>query len=331
MQFNFGMWKIGLLVLRSPEAQVTQLPSHPTERHWLLPEGLPAKTSRCGTIRAAKELNALTGHTNWIYSIAFSPDGKILASGSVDEKIWLWNMTSGSQLRVLAGHTNTVNCVAFSPNGQFLASGSQDLTVKLWNVLTGQELACIRGHTGPVQGVAFSIDGEALASCAWDNTVLLWNTSSLVTNPIPSRSPAESLLPTPSPSAATGQNGIFGDNFSLILGLIIIVIAMLLILKFIIPRFGVIAAIPVLLVGSAFSIILLALVGKLPSTPATLLVAAIFGISAVIRVWERIFHEILDIPSKIILKICFSISMKPEISGEKGERVPKENNPQKVV
>ena len=148
--------------------------------------------------KTGEALNSLIGHTNWVHSIAFSPDGKILASGSADDQIWLWNMTTGLQLRVLAGHTNTVNCVAFSPDGQVLASGSQDLTVKLWNVFTGQELSSLTGHTGPVQSVAFSIDGETLASCGWDNTVLLWNTSSFVTDSTPTKSPAETSLSTSS-------------------------------------------------------------------------------------------------------------------------------------
>jgi nitrous oxidase accessory protein NosD len=77
---------------------------------------------------------SLTGHTDWVTSVAFSPDGRLLASGSDDDTIKLWEVASGSLVRTLSGHTSDVNSVAFSPDGRLLASGSDDKTIKLWDI-----------------------------------------------------------------------------------------------------------------------------------------------------------------------------------------------------
>jgi WD40 repeat protein len=79
-----------------------------------------------------QETALLTGHTDWVSSVSFSPDGRTLASGSVDGTVRLWAAVTGEQQRVLTGHTGSVNSVSFSPDGRMLASGSSDGTVLLW-------------------------------------------------------------------------------------------------------------------------------------------------------------------------------------------------------
>lgn len=116
----------------------------------------------------------LEGHTNAVNSVAFSSDGKILASGSWDDTIRIWNSTNGQHLITFRGHRDGVSTVTFSPDGETLASGSHDDTIKLWNS-DGQVRATLRGHADPVRSVAFSPDGKILASGSDDNTVRLWN------------------------------------------------------------------------------------------------------------------------------------------------------------
>jgi WD40 repeat protein len=119
--------------------------------------------------------------------VAFSPDGRLLASGSEDQTVRLWEvvnpggLNTGQSLKTLAGHTHPVSSVAFSPDGRLLASGSFDHTVRLWEVVnpgglnTGQSLQTLAGHTNWVWSVAFSPDGRLLASGSADATIKLWD------------------------------------------------------------------------------------------------------------------------------------------------------------
>ena len=124
-----------------------------------------------------KELHSLGGHIGDVTSVAFSPDGKVIASGSWDNTIKLWEAATGNQLRSLAGHTGDVTSVTFSPDGKMIASGSHDKTIKLWDAGTGKQLRSLEGHTGDVKSVAFSLDGKMIASGSQDKTIKLWGTA----------------------------------------------------------------------------------------------------------------------------------------------------------
>lgn len=123
------------------------------------------------------ELVVQTGHSNFVDTVAFSPDGTLVASGSLDHSIMLWDTASGQEIRALSGHSKGVKSVVFSPDGKLLASGSEDNTVKLWDVSTGTELRTLNRHSAGVTSVAFSPDGKTLASGGYDTTIKLWNVS----------------------------------------------------------------------------------------------------------------------------------------------------------
>lgn len=129
----------------------------------------------------------LKGHSAHIYSLAFSPDGKTLASGSFDQTVRLWEVASGRGLAVLCQHTSWVRAVTFSPNGKTLASGSNDQTIGLWQVMMDEytaELATasawqlhttLIGHASFARSVAFNPQGTILASGHMDQLVRLWD------------------------------------------------------------------------------------------------------------------------------------------------------------
>ena len=151
------------------------------------------RSVRIWDVRTGECCQILQGHTGWVWSLGFSPSGvaysqafpsntadvlesgEILASGSEDTTIRLWNITTSQCLKTLQGHTSWVKSLAFSPNGQLLASGSYDQTVKLWDALTGECLRTLEGHTNRVWAIAFNTQGTLLASGGEDNLVKLWD------------------------------------------------------------------------------------------------------------------------------------------------------------
>ena len=110
-----------------------------------------------------------------IESVAFSPDGTILAAGDLDNTIQLWDPVTGQHKDTLTGHTDFIRNIVFSPDGNTLASASQDETVRLWDVPTGQLKNTLTGHDWNVFGVVFSPDGRTLASGGYDKIVRLWD------------------------------------------------------------------------------------------------------------------------------------------------------------
>jgi WD40 repeat protein/transcriptional regulator with XRE-family HTH domain len=134
-----------------------------------------ALTSLLTALQSTTALSVLYNHSHGVTSVAFSSEGKTLASGSADGTVSLWDVVARRQRATLTGHTGSVTSVALSPDGKTLASASADGTVSLWDVVSQRQRVTLSGHTGPVTSVAFSPDGKTLASGSADGTVSLWD------------------------------------------------------------------------------------------------------------------------------------------------------------
>ncbi len=124
-------------------------------------------------IDGTQERNRLIGHSSWVTSAIFSPDGQILASVSTDKTIKIWKR-DGTLLQTLRGHNDAVNGVSFSPDGNTIASVSADHTIKLWS-REGKLLKTLSGHSEGVNSASFSPDGQTIVSASNDDTIKLWS------------------------------------------------------------------------------------------------------------------------------------------------------------
>src|SRR5262245_15487417 len=128
---------------------------------------------------SATQLRILFAHRGDAFnSVTWSPDSRMIATGSDDSNIRLWDIAGGELARTLEGHQGLVRSVAWSGDGQWLASGAQDGTVRLWEASSGRLVRTLEGHQGSVWSVAWSGDGQWLASGAVDRTVRRGDASS---------------------------------------------------------------------------------------------------------------------------------------------------------
>ncbi|BAU12477.1 serine/threonine protein kinase with WD40 repeats [Leptolyngbya sp. NIES-3755] len=140
------------------------------------PPSVPVSASRKSS-QPRKCLYTLYGHTAWVISIAMSPDRKTLVSGSLDDRILIWDLNTGDRLGTLTGHTKSINSLAFSPEGGRLASCSDDDSIKIWRFPNGDLMRSLSGHLRDVNSVGFSPDGQFLVSGSEDRTICVWRST----------------------------------------------------------------------------------------------------------------------------------------------------------
>jgi WD40 repeat protein len=122
----------------------------------------------------------IQGHADAVGSVAFSPDGQSIISGSYDNTVRVWDATTGTEQHTMHGHEDKVNSIAVSPNGQLIVSGSDDCTVRVWNATTGAEQHIIHSHKGRVFSVAFSPNSQSIVSGSDDCTVRVWDATTCI-------------------------------------------------------------------------------------------------------------------------------------------------------
>jgi WD40 repeat protein len=175
------------------------------------PDGLDPNRKRPGGPAAIdpRPLFTLSGHTNWVVCVGFSPDGSRLVSGGRDGTVKLWDLGTGKCLTTLRGHTDTVETVAYSPDGKQILSASRDRTLRLWDA-AGQPITVLRGHADAVQSAAWLPDGKRAVSAGADASVKVWDLATgncLRTLPCDAPSRFVTVSPDGATIAASNERG----------------------------------------------------------------------------------------------------------------------------
>lgn len=139
----------------------------------LLIAGTEKGTIKIWELTTGNEIRTITGLSDFVHSIAISPDGTLIASASND-MLQIWELSTGQEVRSLSGHSAIIQGVMFSPDGQMLASGGNDQTIQLWNPNTGEQILTLSG-TNLIDAVNFSPNGQILVSSDRNNKITLWN------------------------------------------------------------------------------------------------------------------------------------------------------------
>jgi WD40 repeat protein/DNA-binding XRE family transcriptional regulator len=129
-------------------------------------------------VLASRVRRTFAGHSDEVYSVSFSPDGALLASGGEDQTAKIWDVRSGQELRTISGHNSALTRVTFTADGAQLVTGDVDGVVKVWDVATGRALHSLGGHTVWIADLAISPDGTWLATASADDGVKIWDTRS---------------------------------------------------------------------------------------------------------------------------------------------------------
>jgi len=134
-------------------------------------------TALSETIMAAGWISPLAGHEDQVSSVAYSPDGGRILTGSWDRTAQVWDATSGQPIIVLRGHEAQVSCAAFSPDGKRIVTASYDGTARIWDADTGKLLTVLRGHERGVNSAVFSANGDRVVTASDDRTARVWETA----------------------------------------------------------------------------------------------------------------------------------------------------------
>src|SRR6476620_1278111 len=162
-----------LLYFEMPEIQaLLEVAKQGKASPWLRP------LTPCLTPPRSGLLRTIEGHSNWVNAVAVTFDGKRAISGSSDNTLKVWDLTTGKEEFTLKGHNNSVNAVAVTEDGKRAISGSKDNTLKVWNLITRKEEFTLKDHRKSVKAVAITPDGKRAISGSDDKTLKVWDLSS---------------------------------------------------------------------------------------------------------------------------------------------------------